>query len=119
MPPGIHHRGNDHWLHTAFLSDALWDRLSGLHRAYSDPELDLLQHGRIVSRGTFHTQATFANLRVARSGRAFTSDTGALRQFTHNRAAVAGVPFLAIHRQFVRPAVGALAEARGTAGAPR
>lgn len=31
---------------------------------------------------------------------------------------VVGVPFLAIHRQFVRPAVEARPKARGTAGAP-
>lgn len=53
----------------------------------------------------------------------FTRDAGALQPCTLTpklvRVVVAGVPFLAIHRQFVRPAVGALAEARGTAGAPR
>lgn len=51
-------------------------------------------------------------------------ETLAPRRHVHWRseligAVVAGVSFLAIHRQFVRPAVGALAEARGTAGAPR
>lgn len=75
-----------------------------------------------VRREQFQSQPAFAkSLTVEKGGQLFTRDAGAPEPCTLTTDTCGcGVGlFPCYSRQFVRPAVEALAEARGTAGAPR